>query len=241
MLAAFPSTGQGFMGTLFMPMEGERSFNALSRPRDVERFFRRTFPDLEPHTARLVADYYAQGPSHLVSIRCFPWVFRGLALIGDAAHAMVPFLGQGLNAGLEDISVLVDCVTDGKNRWEEALVQYQSRRKLNCDAVSDIAEQHYNELAEAAREPRFLLKKQLEVRLGQLFPKELESPYHIVSFSDRPYMEARRSAALQGRVLDTLLRRPELEQRFESEGFERELISLARSVLDSEGVRHEVL
>jgi kynurenine 3-monooxygenase len=241
MLAAFPSTGQGFMGTLFMPMDGARSFNALSRPRDVERFFRSTFPDLEPHLPRLVADFYAQGPSHLVSVRCFPWVFRGLALIGDAAHAMVPFLGQGLNAGLEDISVLVDCVTDGESDWQAALYRYQQRRKLNCDAVSDIAAQHFNELAEAARDPRFLWKKKLEVRLGQLFPKELESPYHIVSFSDRPYLEACRSAALQRRVLDRLLVRPELEQGYGSEGFERELISLARSVLDSEGMRFETL
>jgi kynurenine 3-monooxygenase len=234
LLTAFANHGRGFTCALFLPMHGERSFNALARPPDLKDFFAENFADLVPHMPELLRDFYAGAPSHLASVQCYPWVFGGLALIGDAAHAMFPFLGQGLNAGLEDVSVLVGCLASTGD-WERALAQYQLLRKPNCDAVTDIAAHHYEELAESARDPGFVLRKRLEIRLGQLFPRELASPYHIVSFSERPYVEARRTAALQARIIDRLLARPGLAQALESTMLDQEIISVARSVLELSG------
>jgi len=231
LLTAFANQGQGFSCALFMPMDGERSFNALGRPRDLRDFFAKHFPDLVGLMPQLQRDFYASAPSHLLSVRCYPWVFGGMALIGDAAHAMFPFLGQGLNAGLEDVSVLLGCLARVGD-WERTLEEYQALRKPNCDAVTELAAQHYEELAQSARDPRFVLRKRLEIRLGELFPEELISPYHVVSFSDRPYLEARRSAALQARVIDRLLARTEVAQALESRVLDQEIISVARSVLE---------
>lgn len=205
MLVAFPTPSGGFSLTLFLPMDGATSFNALARPRDLQEFVESNFSDMAAYMPHFVRDFYDGTPSSMTSLRCYPWAFEGLALIGDAAHTMFPFLGQGLNAGLEDISVLLDCLQQPGRTWQQALRMYQDSRKANCDAVTDIAAQHYRELAEATKDPQFLLRKQLEVRLGELFPEELASPYHIVSFSDRPYLEAHRTALLQERIIDGLI------------------------------------
>jgi kynurenine 3-monooxygenase len=230
MLVAFPTPAGGISFTLFLPMEGERSFNSLSEPSDLRAFVERNFADLVPLMPHFLRDFYGIAPSSLVSVRCYPWVFGGLALIGDAAHSMFPFLGQGLNAGLEDLSVLLDCLQMGDRSWLGALRVYQIARKANCDAVTEIAAQHYLELAEATQDPRYLLRKQLEVRLGELFPEELASPYHIVSFSDRPYLEARRTAALQRRIIERLMWSAD-EQMLASGRLDSDLVSLAEAIL----------
>ncbi|HWA74417.1 MAG TPA: NAD(P)/FAD-dependent oxidoreductase [Polyangiaceae bacterium] len=235
MLVAFPTPSGGFSFTLFLPMTGERSFDALSEASAVQTFIENHFSDLRPLLPYFLRDFYEVQPSSLVSVRCYPWVFHGLALIGDAAHSMFPFLGQGLNAGLEDLSVLLDCIQHGDGSWQDALGVYQKARKANCDAVTEIAAQHYGELAEATKDPRFLLRKRLEVRLGELFPKELASPYHIVSFSDRPYLEARRTAALQRRIIEQLIGIADV-QTLESGRLDSDLVSVAEAVLSPTSV-----
>jgi kynurenine 3-monooxygenase len=161
-------------------------------------------------------------------------VFEGMALIGDAAHAMYPFIGQGLNAGLEDASVLLDCMMAAGGEWSRGLSEYQSRRKPNCDAVTEIAAEHYRELAQATRDPKFVLRKQLEVRLGELFPEQLSSAYHIVSFSDRPYVEALRAARLQNEIIDKLIDADGVDATLEAGAIDGRLKSYAREVLASE-------
>jgi kynurenine 3-monooxygenase len=230
MLVAFPTPSGGFSFTLFLPMEGERSFQGLSEPDNLRAFVEANFADLVPLLPHFLRDFYGVKPQSLVSVRCYPWVFGGLALIGDAAHTMFPFLGQGLNAGLEDLSVLLDCLQMGDRSWLGALGVYQSARKANCDAVTEIAAQHYLELAEATQDPQYLLRKQLEERLGELFPDELASPYHIVSFSDRPYLEARRTAALQRRIIERLIWSAD-EQKLRSGRLDPDLVSLAKALL----------
>jgi kynurenine 3-monooxygenase len=156
--------------------------------------------------------------------------FRSAAIRGSS---MFPFLGQGLNAGLEDVSVLLDCLIAAEHQWGRALVEYQRLRKPNCDAVTDIAAAHYRELAEATRDPKFVLRKRLETRLGELFPQELQSAYHVVSFSDRPYLEAQRAAVLQDQIVDRILAMNNIDQDLESGAIDAALRSLARAVLAS--------
>jgi kynurenine 3-monooxygenase len=230
MLVAFPTPTEGFSFTLFLPMEGDVSFNALSSQRSLQDFVATNFADLTPYLPHFTKDFFDGTPSSMTSLRCYPWVSGGLALIGDAAHAMFPFLGQGLNAGLEDISVLLNCLDVEGRSWPEALIAYQESRKANCDAVTAIAANHYRELAQATAEPRFLLRKQLEVRLGELFPDELASPYHIVSFSDRPYLEAFRTAELQDRVIERLLSETD-DPAVDPARLDHNLVSAAESVL----------
>jgi kynurenine 3-monooxygenase len=229
MLVAFPTPTEGFSFTLFLPMDGQVSFNALSGQRNLQEFVATNFADLVPYLPHFTKDFFDGTPSSMTSLRCYPWVSNGLALIGDAAHAMFPFLGQGLNAGLEDISVLLNCLDVEGRSWPESLLAYQESRKANCDAVTAIAADHYRELAQAAAEPAFLLRKRLEVRLGELFPDELASPYHIVSFSDRPYLEAFRTAELQGKVIERLL--SEAGDPADPVRLDHNLVSAAESVL----------
>ena len=230
MLAAFANPIQGLTCTLLLPIEGDPSFNSLSSPRALRAFFGRFFSDLVPLVPNLVRDFYSGAPSHVVALKCRPWTFGGrMALMGDAAHAMYPFLGQGLNAGLEDASTFLECF-DRAETWAAALSEYEASRKANCDAITDIAEQHYEELARATRDPDFVLRKRIESRLGELVP-ELKSPYDIVSFSDRPYTDALRAAEVEERVIAALLLIEDIGSRLDDSSFEVELSELARAAM----------
>ncbi|NUP13576.1 MAG: FAD-dependent monooxygenase [Polyangiaceae bacterium] len=232
MLVAFANPLQGLTCTLFLPFEGDVSFRSLASPDDVREFFTSSFSDIAHWMPQLASDFFSEAPSSLVSLRCAPWVFDGrVALIGDAAHAMYPFLGQGLNAGLEDATTLADFVTAYGDDWASALAHYESARRENCDAVIDIAAEHYDEIARSARESDFILRKRLESRLTELFPDELASPYHVVSFTNRPYTEARHTADLQTLIIDRMLAHDDLAARIGSEELDHELRRLAFSYL----------
>jgi kynurenine 3-monooxygenase len=224
LLVAFPTSGRTFSCTLFMPLDGPRSFNALDDAPKLTRFFSDVFADLLPLMPNLVGEFYERRPSILASMRCDPWIFGGTtALIGDAAHEMFPFIGQGLNAGLEDARVFAESLDATAGDWPKALERYQSLRKSNCDAITELARDHCRELAEDARDPRFLLRKRIEHRLQELSPGGFTSVYHIVSFSDRPYVEARERRQRHVEMLDHLLALDRIEERWGTTALDDEL------------------
>jgi kynurenine 3-monooxygenase len=224
MLGAFPNPVTGFACMLLLQLDaGPLSFNALADSQVLAQTFAALYPDLFPLMPGLFVDFYARPPSQLASVRCEPWVVDDLALIGDAVHAMYPFLGQGLNSGLEDSAVLVDCLQNGVP-WRTALARYAEARKPNCDAINDLADDTY--LLQSQTSPDYLRRRRLELRLGELFPSELRSGYDIAMFTSRSYLEAHAAVRRLTEVVDRLLAHDAI-----GEAPDEQLVALTRGVL----------
>jgi len=218
LLCLFPNANKSFTGSLFMPFHGEqRSFAQLSTKQEVHDFFQREFPDLIPAGADLGHSFFSRPTNAIFSIRCSRWVWNGrYALIGDAAHAITPVLGQGLNCGFEDCSVLNECLDSAGDDWEVALLRYEALRKPNADAVTQLAENHFKELSVNAADPRFVVRKQVENRLFKLYPNRIVPLYTLVAFTRLPYSDAPRIAEAQNRLFHALASMEELDKRWES-------------------------
>lgn len=204
MMIALPNPAGDYTCTLFLPFEGEKSFASLKTPDDVSAFFRQQFPDAVPMMPTLLEDFFANPTSSLVTVKCYPWVKDGkIALAGDAAHAVVPFFGQGMNCSFEDVLVLDECIEKYLPDWTTAFTTYQELRKPNADAIADLAVQNYYEMADKVGDKQFLHKKHIEHLLTELYPETFKSQYELVTFSTSPY----RYALEQGKKNDALLER----------------------------------
>ena len=205
MLIALPNTDGSFTVTLFLPNHGDESFDALTSPEAVLALFRRRFADAIPLMPRLTDDFFANPTGHLETIRCAPWSFEDHALVlGDAAHAIVPFHGQGMNAAFEDCSAFDRCLDDPDRPWNEAFAEFEKRRHPDTDAIADMALENYVEMRATVREPKFQLKKDLSFRLEERHPGRFIPRYSMVMFHTLPYAEAQRRGVIQEAILDEL-------------------------------------
>lgn len=201
MMIALPNLDGSFTCTLFAPYDGPDGFNAIACDDDIRAYFRKRFPDALEHMPTLIDDFRANPTSSLATIRCFPWRIGGSAvLLGDAAHAVVPFYGQGMNASFEDVSVLADCLqrhpdTDG------AFAEYERLRKPNADAIAQLALDNFIEMRDHAGSPAFRRRKKLENFVARRFPKRYTPLYTMVSFTTIPYAEAVAKARAQDRAV----------------------------------------
>jgi kynurenine 3-monooxygenase len=203
MMIALPNQDGSFTCTLFWPFEGPNSFANLRQPEDVLRFFQETYPDAVPLMPTLAHDFFANPTGSLVSIRCSPWHIRDrMVLLGDAAHAIVPFYGQGANAAFEDCVQLADCLRKSERNWEKAFASFEQSRKPNADAIADLALANFIEMRDRVSSPLFRFKKKVEKLLHALFPHSFIPLYTMVSFTTIPYADAVEKAARQ----DTALR-----------------------------------
>lgn len=195
MLIALPNLDGSFTCTLFLAFEGKVSFEHLKTESQVEAFFKEHFADVVPLMPNLVEDFFANPTPSLVTVKCFPWVYAGkMALMGDAAHAIVPFYGQGMNAGFEDCSVLDELATELKEDWPAVLDAYQHSRKPNADGIAELAVKNFVEMRDLVADPFFQLQKQVEKHLHRRHPERYLPLYTMVTFSDLPYSEALRRA-----------------------------------------------
>ncbi|MHC5025132.1 MAG: FAD-dependent oxidoreductase [Planctomycetota bacterium] len=202
MMIALPNIDGSFTCTCFWPFEGPHGFAAIQREADVVPFFEQHFPDAVPHMPTLVEDFMKNPVGSLVTVRCAPWnVGSTTALVGDAAHAIVPFYGQGMNSGFEDCRVLDECLNAANDDWSKALPAYSDLRKVNGDAIADMAIANFLEMRDHVGSTGFLLKKKVGHVLHRLMPGTFVPLYNLVSFSNVPYAEARERAAAQGRLL----------------------------------------
>ena len=205
MLIALPNVDGSFTVTLFLPNRGEESFDALTTPDAVVALFERRFADAIPLMPRLADDFFGNPTGHLETIRCSPWSFEDHALVlGDAAHAIVPFHGQGMNAAFEDCGALDRCLRDPDRPWNEIFAEFENLRRPNADAIADMALENYVEMRSTVREPKFQLKKDLSFRLEERHPGRFIPRYSMVMFHTLPYAEAQRRGAIQEDILDEL-------------------------------------
>lgn len=206
MMIALPNLDGTFTCTLFFPFEGEESFAALQTPADVTGFFERVFPDAVPLMPELTEDFFQNPTSSLVTVKCFPWSFDDdVVLLGDAAHAIVPFYGQGMNAGFEDCTVLDELLARHGEDWHSIFREFQQLRKPNADAVADLAVYNFVEMRDKVADPRFLLQKKIESKITAQYPDQWQSLYAQVTFSHRPYAEAWANGQRQDAIMARLM------------------------------------
>jgi kynurenine 3-monooxygenase len=206
MLIALPNHDGTFTVTLFLPYLGQPSFASLATPEDVGRFFTSEFPDAAAKIHQLEKAYFAHPTGELGTVRCHPWHLQGrLLLLGDAAHAIVPFHGQGMNCAFEDCLELDRCLEEAGDDWARTFALYSKRRKPNADAIADMALENYVEMRDSVRDPEFLLRQRVGFELENRFPERFARRYALVMFRDDvPYAEAQRRGRIQDAILESL-------------------------------------
>lgn len=233
MLIALPNFDGSYTCTLFLPFEGAPSFAKLKTAEDVKAFFQEQFPDAMPLIADLEETFFANPTGRMVTVKCNPWSYQERALlIGDAAHAIVPFFGQGMNCGFEDLTVLSECMdshvrdggalylerrnkdvepehalrrkTEGTTAWSKIFDEFFRRRKDNCDAIADMAVENFIEMRDKVADTQFQLEKAVEKVLQHEFPMEYLSRYSLVTFSTVPYSLALKAGFATDEILKEL-------------------------------------
>lgn len=231
MMMGLANQDGGFTGTLFMPnthTDQAPGFDTVRTPEQVQAFFQEHFRDALPLVPDLVEQYLRNPQSTLAIIRCNPWQVNGkVALIGDAAHAIVPFYGEGMNAGNEDCKVLNDLLDQyGDDNWAEVLTRYAAKRKPNGDAIADLSMRNFVEMRDLVADPKFLLRKKIEGHLQAKHPDKWLPLYSQVKFSDIEYKDAWKEGLRHDRIMEEVLAMPGVEEKWESEEVERKALEL---------------
>lgn len=211
MMIALPNPGGDFTLTLFFPWHGPLSFAAIQTDAQIQHFFSEYFPDLQ----QLMPDYVQQFKEHvtssLVTVKCGPWVNGKCALIGDAAHAIVPFYGQGMNCGFEDVFQLDQYLAQGAT-LTEVLGPWAAARKPNADAIAELAMINFVEMRDKVNDQRFLLQKKIEAQFATLYPDKWLPMYSQVTFTNTPYAQALANGLQQDKLMQPILDLPHAEQ-----------------------------
>jgi kynurenine 3-monooxygenase len=202
MMIALPNQDGSFTCTLFWPFEGPNSFAALRTEAEVLRFFQEQFPDAVELMPALAEEFMKNPTGALVTVRCSPWHVRDkVVLLGDACHAVVPFLGQGMNAAFEDCVVLNQCLAQYGPQGETAFRAYEAQRKEHVDTLADLCIANFLEMRDHVSSRAFLLKKRFDNLLHILLPRWYLPLYTLVTFTCTPYAEALRRARQQDRIV----------------------------------------
>ncbi|NMP31065.1 FAD-dependent monooxygenase [Thalassotalea sp. M1531] len=195
MLIALPNLDGSFTVTLFMPNHGFTSFDSVNTKEEIHHFFDAHFTSIKPLLDDLIGSYQNNPTGRLATIKCSPWHYKDKALIvGDSAHAVVPFHGQGMNCGFEDCNAIAELFPAADNAkdsdWQALFGEVEQVRKINSDAIADMALENYIEMRDSVRQHEFLLQKQFAFKIQQWFPKRFTPRYAMVMFEHRPYSEA---------------------------------------------------
>ncbi len=219
MLIALANEDGSFTCTLFMPFENnEYSFDKLKNKEAVDNFFKNVFPDFYEMMPNVANQWEDHPLSSLAIMRCYPWTSGKVALMGDAAHATVPFYGQGMNASLEDCYEMGRLMKKHNENWEEVFKEYQEIRKPNGDALQDLSLYNYKVMADFVADPYFLLKKKLELRISELYPEKYLSLYSMVSFSNIPYAEAHKKGQEQDALMEKIMAENDVKAMMDNGG-----------------------
>ncbi len=208
MLIALPNIDGSFTCTFFFPFEGRLSFESLDSEAKVLQFFTQQFPDAFALMPQLLQEYFSNPTGSMVTIKSHPWHVKDKALLlGDAAHAIVPFFGQGMNCAFEDCTYLDECLGNQKSGevdWESAFHEYERLRKVNTDAIADLAVENFVEMRDLVAQPAFQLKKKVEQALHAKYPEKFIPKYSMVTFHRLPYSVALSKGKAQDKLLSEL-------------------------------------
>lgn len=228
MLIALPNIDGSFTCTLFFPFEGEPSFASLDTKEKLKTFFEKTFTDASRLMPSLEKEFFSNPTSSLVTVKCYPWIREDkFALIGDAAHAIVPFFGQGMNCGFEDCLVLNQLADKYKDDWSVILNEYQQLRKPDGDAIAELALNNFIEMRDKVADPQFLLQKKIEARLHQKYPGKWIPAYSQVTFSPHiRYSEALRNGQRQENIMRAVMSSPDLQDKLQTEAIDEIIVQM---------------
>jgi len=205
MLIALPNIDGSFACILFLPFEGADSFAQLSSPSSVMEFFKSNFPDVVSLMPNLTDNFFANPTGSMMTIKCSPWHVEGRCLLlGDAAHAIVPFFGQGINCGFEDCTYFFELLDRYGADWERVFTAFEAVRKINTDAIADLAVENFVEMRDRVADRRFLFRKKVELALEAKYPRLFVPKYAMVTFHRIPYSIAMKRGIVQERMLAEL-------------------------------------
>lgn len=218
MFIALANVDGSFTCTLFMPYEGDISFESIKSDIEIQNFFGTHFKDVDHLIPNYLEQFKENPVNALVTMKCFPWVSEDkVALIGDAAHAVVPFYGQGLNAGLEDVYVLNHIIDEIGDNWSYVFKTYQEQRKPNGDAIAELSYRNFKEMSEDTANDMFLLRKKIEGNFASKYPELWLPLYDRVTFSTESYVSALAEGDKQARIMDEVMMIEGINEKWNSE------------------------
>lgn len=223
MLIALPNLDGSFTCTLFFPFEGPLSFEKLDTAEKVNQFFNDQFADVVPLIPNITEQFFHNPVSSLVTVKCNPWI-RGnhFTLIGDAAHAIVPFFGQGMNCGFEDCTILGNLMDKYGDDWSTILQLFEETRKPDADAIADLAVNNFTEMRHKTADSTFLLQKKIEAKLHDKYPDLWIPAYSQVTFSPHiRYSEALRRGEKQELIMQRVMQMPDIETKWQDDAIEK--------------------
>jgi kynurenine 3-monooxygenase len=227
MMIALANMDGSFTCTLFFPMYGEQSFDTINTPEKVAQFFNETFPDAVPLMPTLVEDYFDNPTSALVMVRCSPWNYENnIILLGDSAHATVPFYGQGMNCGFEDCTIFSEMLDDANGNWDGLLPAFSDTRVPDGNAIIDLSLMNYIEMRDLTANDEFLLRKKIEAKFSDLYPEKWIPLYSQVTFSHIRYSQVISNGKRQMAIMDEVMKLDHIESRWDSEEVMNKILEL---------------
>lgn len=227
MMIALANMDGSFTCTLFFPMEGEKSFETINTKEKVSAFFNETFPDAVPLMPTLLEDYFENPTSALMMVRCGPWNYENkILLLGDAAHATVPFYGQGMNCGFEDCMIFQEMLDQSNENWDGLLKEYSKERVPDGNAIIDLSLMNYVEMRDLTGNKDFLLRKKIEAKFNDIYPDKWIPLYSQVTFSNIRYHKVIQNGKKQDAIMEQIMKIPNIHEIWDSpEVMERMLAS----------------
>lgn len=227
MLMGLANLDNGFTGTIFAPWEGEDSFETVHTDEEIEAYFKKFFPDAIDLIPNYKEQFKENPTSPLAIIRCEPWNHKGkVMLVGDAAHAIVPFYGEGMNCGFEDVFVFDNLMDEmGDHDMDALLKEYSEQRKPNGDAIADLSLRNFIEMRDLVADPRFILRKKIEGKVYKKHPEKWMPLYSQVKFTNIQYADALAAAHKQDRIMEEVLDMPDIQNNWDSQEVEDFILS----------------
>ena len=227
MLMALANLDGSFTCTLFAPKSGKNSFENLLKEKQVQGYFETLFPDFLKHVPNLFDQWQANPTSTLGIVRTYPWHIADRSLlIGDAAHATVPFYGQGMNAGFEDCRILDELLDQYENDLTSCFNKYSEVRKPNGDGVQDLSMHNFIVMRDKTADPKFLLQKKIEKKFSNLYPERWTPLYSMVSFTNISYSEAWKIGMKQEKIMQSIMQIPNIENIWEKDEIMQKILIL---------------